>query len=81
MTYLDTYAWVLYKTGDYAEARKVMQQALPLDREQSPELLIHYGDILWALGEEFMASVYWKKARDAGWEPVAEIEERLARIE
>ncbi len=79
-TYLDTYAWVLYKTGDYAEARRVMQQALPLDRDGSPELLIHYGDILWALGEEFMASVYWKKARDAGFEPVDEIEERLARI-
>jgi tetratricopeptide (TPR) repeat protein len=80
-TYLDTYAWVLYKTGDYAEARRVMQQALPLDREGNPELMIHYGDILWALGEEFMASVYWKRARDAGWEPADEIEERLGRIQ
>ncbi len=80
-TYLDTYAWVLYKTGDYPEARRVMQQALPLDREQNPELLMHYGDILWALGERFMASSYWRKARDAGWEPASEIEERLARTE
>jgi Tfp pilus assembly protein PilF len=79
-SYLDTYAWVLYKIGDYAEARRVMQQALPLDRDNSAELLMHYGDILWALDEKFMASVYWKRARDAGWEPVAEIEERLARI-
>jgi tetratricopeptide (TPR) repeat protein len=78
-TYLDTYAWVLYKTGDYAEARRVMQQALPLDGEQNPELMMHYGDILWALGEKYMASTYWKKARDAGWEPVSEIEERLSR--
>jgi tetratricopeptide (TPR) repeat protein len=80
-TYLDTYAWVLYKTGDYAEARRVMQQALPLDSEHSSELMMHYGDILWALGEKFMASVYWKRARDAGWEPADEIEERLLRIE
>ncbi|MDR2912216.1 MAG: tetratricopeptide repeat protein [Alistipes sp.] len=80
-TYLDTYAWVLYKTGDYAGARRVMQQALPLDRDGNPELMFHYGDILWALGEEFMASVYWKRARDAGWEPADEIEERLARLE
>ncbi len=79
-TYLDTYAWVLYKMGDYAEARRVMQQALPLDRDGSSELLIHYGDILWELGEKFMASVYWKKARDAGYEPAAEIEERLKRV-
>jgi tetratricopeptide (TPR) repeat protein len=80
-SYLDTYAWVLYKQGDYAEARRVMQQALPLDREQSAELMIHYGDILWALGEGFMASVYWKRARKAGWEPDGDIEERLGRTE
>ena len=79
-TYLDTYAWVLYKMGDYAGARRVMQQALPLDREQSPELLAHYGDILWALDEKFMASVYWKRALDAGYESPDEIEERLKRI-
>ncbi len=79
-TYLDTYAWVLYKQGDYAGAKKVMQQALPLDRDGSAELLIHYGDILWALGDEFMASTYWKRAREAGYEPAAEIEERLSRI-
>jgi tetratricopeptide (TPR) repeat protein len=80
-SYLDTYAWVLFKTGDAPEARRVMQQALPLDREQSAELMFHYGDILWALDERFMATIYWKKARDAGWEPVAEIEERLSRVE
>ncbi len=79
-SYLDTYAWVLYNQGDYAEARRVMQQALPIDREQSAELLIHYGDILWALGEGFMASVYWKRAREAGWEPDSDIEERLLRL-
>ncbi len=56
-----------------------MQLALPLDSEQNPELMMHYGDILWALDEKFMASVYWKKARDAGWEPASEIEERLTR--
>ena len=80
-TYLDTYAWVLYRLGSFAEAKKVMQQALPLDRDGgSPELLIHYGDILYALGDGFMASIYWKRARDAGYEPVGEIEERLTRI-
>ncbi len=79
-TYLDTYAWVLYKLGNYTEAKKIMQQALPLDRDNSSELLIHYGDILYALGDNFMASVYWKRARDAGYEPVSDIEERLSRI-
>ncbi len=80
-TYLDTYAWVLYKLGNYAEAKKIMQQALPLDRTNSSELLMHYGDILYALGDKFMATVYWKRARDAGYEPVSDIEERLSRAE
>lgn len=80
-TYLDTYAWVLYRQGNYAEAKKIMQQALPLDRSNSPELLIHYGDILRVLGENFMASVYWKRARDAGYEPVSAIEERLSGLD
>ncbi len=65
-TYLDTYAWVLYKLGDYAEAKKVMQRALPLDTAGNPELLQHYGDILAALGDEFMAEVYWRRAKEAG---------------
>ncbi len=64
-TYLDTYAWVLYKLGDYAEAKEVMQRALPLDREESAELLSHYADILSALGEEFMAETYRKRAAAA----------------
>lgn len=78
-TYLDTYAWVLYKQGNYAEAKKAMQQALPLDTTGSAELLMHYGDVLWAMGDKFMASVYWKRAREAGYEPDSEIEERLSR--
>jgi hypothetical protein len=56
-----------------------MGQALPLDREKNPELLIHYGDILWALGEDFMATLYWKRALEAGYQPIADIEQRLSR--
>jgi tetratricopeptide (TPR) repeat protein len=78
-TYLDTYAWVLYKLGRYAEARGVMKRALPLDRDGSAELLAHYGDILYALGETFLASDYWKRARDAGYDE-AKITERLTKI-
>ncbi|MDR0908005.1 MAG: tetratricopeptide repeat protein, partial [Rikenellaceae bacterium] len=78
-TYLDTYAWVLYKLERYAEARVVMKRALPLDRDGSAELLAHYGDILFALGENFLASDYWKRAREAGYDE-AKIAERLAKI-
>ena len=65
-TYLDTYAWILYKTGNYAEARTYMRQALSLDRTGSAELPLHYGDILFALGEKFMAETYWRKALEQG---------------
>jgi tetratricopeptide (TPR) repeat protein len=65
-TYLDTMAWVLYELGRYAEAKKVMQMALSLSRSRSHEYLLHYGDILHALGEEFMAKTYWRKALEAG---------------
>ena len=75
-TYLDTMAWVLYKLGRYDEAKRYMQQALSLDRQQSPELALHYGDILHALGEEFMAKTYWRKALERGGDK-EEIERRF----
>jgi tetratricopeptide (TPR) repeat protein len=75
-TYLDTMAWVLYKLGRYSEAKKYMQQALSLDRSQASEYALHYGDILYALGEEFMAKTYWRKALERGADK-EEIERRF----
>ena len=75
-TYLDTMAWVLYKLGRYDEAKKYMQQALSLDREKSMEMALHYGDILFALGDRFMAELYWRKALERGAD-VKGIEERF----
>lgn len=67
-TYIDTYAWVLYKLGRLEEAKRAMQQALSLDRRQSASLAAHYGDILWDLGERFMAETYWKRAVERGFD-------------
>ena len=64
-TYLDTKAWVLYKLGLYTEAKTVMQKALSLNRSQGYEYPLHYAHILYALGEEFMAKTYWRKALEA----------------
>lgn len=75
-TFIDTQAWVLYRLGRYAEAKKLMQQALSLDRNASAEMALHYGDILYALGEKFMAQTYWRKALERGAD-AAKIEERL----
>lgn len=75
-TYIDTYAWVLYKLGRLEEAKRAMQQALSLDRRQSADLAAHYGDILWDLGEKFMAETYWKRAVERGFDP-AEMESHI----
>lgn len=79
-TFLDTQAWVLYRLGRYTEARELMRQALVLDTSGSAELFLHYGDILFALGERFMAKTYWQRALEAGADG-ATIEERLRRLE
>ena len=75
-TFLDTLAWILYRMGGYEEAKKYMQQAMSLDRKNSAELALHYGDILDALGEEFMAQTYWRKALERGYD-ANEIDKRI----
>lgn len=79
-TFLDTYAWVLYQLGRYEEARIPMRQAISLDSDNNKELYVHYGDILYKLGDRFMASYYWKKALENGYD-AQEIENRLKQIE
>ncbi len=79
-TYIDTYGWVLFRMGRFEEAKTALRQAVSLDADESPELMIHYGDVLYELKEYYMASFYWKKALEKGYDP-AEIEERLEKIE
>ncbi len=78
-TYIDTHAWVLFRLGRLEEAKKLMQQALSLDGQRSAELQMHYGDILAALGETFMAETYWKRALANGYNREA-VERRLKAL-
>ena len=70
-SYVDTYAWVLHRMGRNEEAKRVMRQALTLSSQSDASLLMHYGDILWALGEKFMAETYWQKAIERGYDKAA----------
>lgn len=79
-TYIDTYGWILYKLGRYDEAKKYMQQAISLDPRGSDEIFLHYGDILHATGNDYMAAIYWRKAGEAGYDK-DKIEERLKKLE
>ena len=75
-TYLDTLAWVLYVMGDYEEALKYIRQAMALDRTNSPELLFHYAEILYATGDDFLARTYWERAAEAGYDKSV-VEQRM----
>lgn len=62
-TYYDTYAWILFKEGNYKEALKYQELAIELaGEEEQVELLSHYGDILLKNGQEEKAIEQWKKA-------------------
>jgi tetratricopeptide (TPR) repeat protein len=67
-TYLDTYAWVLFKKGEYKLARFYMESALKIGGEDNPTLMEHYGDILFKLQQTEEAIKYWQKARNLGEE-------------
>ena len=60
--YLDTYAYILYLQKNYTLAKFYAEQALNYDKEGNAEVLEHYGDILYALGEKEAALGYWKAA-------------------
>ena len=60
-SYIDTYAWVLYKLGEYDLAKDQIEQALKIN-DKSPVILDHYGDILHKLGMKEDALIYWKKS-------------------
>ena len=77
--YLDTYAWILHLLGRNTEAKRYMVQALSLNGQQSSSLLAHYADILWDLGEEFMAHTYWKRAVDRGYD-AEEMQQHIAEM-
>ncbi len=62
ITYLDTYAWVLYKLGKYGEAERIMQKIFESARINDAELLEHYGYIEKALKKCDRAVSLWQMA-------------------
>lgn len=79
-TYIDTYGWVLFKMGRLEEAKEQILRAISLDPRGSDEIFLHYGDVLYELGNEFLAPIYWRKAAEAGYDK-EKIEERLKKLE
>lgn len=63
-TYLDTYAWIFFKQGNYTLAKLYIESAMNKDGEKSAEIIEHYGDILYKTGEKEKALEQWKKAKE-----------------
>jgi len=61
-TFLDTYAWVLYKLKSFEEAEKYILSALEKGGENDPEVNEHAGDIQAELESYQIARSYYLKA-------------------
>jgi len=64
-TYIDTYAWVFFQKGNYSLAKFYIEGALTKGKENNPEILEHYGDILYKTGNTDKAVEQWEKALKA----------------
>ena len=80
VSYLDTYAWILYMQKRYEEARIYIDQALKNDSSQTSSVILeHAGDIYIRLGLKSDANNYWQKAIDSGSDNATEIKKKIAR--
>lgn len=76
-TYLDTYGWLLYLTGDYEQARKYLKDAMVYGGKENAEVLDHYAEALFALKEYNLAFLYWGNADKI--DPGLGLSEKIAR--
>jgi tetratricopeptide (TPR) repeat protein len=65
-SYLDTYAWVLFCKGKFAEALPLQLKAVQLGGEGNATLVEHLGDIYSQLGQKEKALEQWRKAKSLG---------------
>lgn len=74
-TYLDTYAWICYLKGNYAEALEYQEKALGDEDNpvENAELYEHLGDIKAAIGDTEGALAAWRHA--------VELREKLMQTE
>jgi len=63
---MDTYGWVLYKLGRYAEAAQWVEKAIAATPSPDADLLEHIGDIYFKLGDINKAVLNWQNALNVG---------------
>ncbi len=66
-TYLDTYAWILFEKGNYAEARIYIDEAMKHKEGYESDVVVeHCGDIHAMTGDVEGALTHWRKALEMG---------------
>jgi tetratricopeptide (TPR) repeat protein len=64
-TYMDTYAWILFRLGRYSDARTWIEKAIAAG-DADGVVVEHYGDILFELDDKAGALEQWRKASTIG---------------
>jgi len=60
--YLDTFAWIKYQQGQYEKALQYIEAAHKNGGSKDADILEHYGDILFRLGNGERAKEFWEQA-------------------
>jgi tetratricopeptide (TPR) repeat protein len=67
-TFVDTYAWILFKLGDFENAKYYSEKALVINGESDPDIIFHYAEILNALKNYELAMKYYNLALEHGYD-------------
>ena len=65
-SFLDTYAWIFYKLGNYEDAYLWMLEAKKHSATITATIADHLGDILYKLGKKEEALAEWERAKSLG---------------
>ncbi len=79
-TYLDTFGWILYLQGNAIEAKPFFKNAVMLyGGKDSPVILDHYAEVLFALKEYDLAFLYWNKAKAINNGEIPDLDSRIGK--
>ncbi len=61
-TFLDTYAWILFRMERYSQARGYLEKALQYMEKPNPDMYEHFGDVMYKCGDKEAALENWHRA-------------------
>ena len=78
-TYLDTFGWILFLQGKALEAKPFFKNAVMLyGGKESPVVLDHYAEVLFALKEYDLAFLYWNQAKAINNGQIEDLDSRIS---